>query len=378
MRFLPTPTAAALALLLAVPALAAADTIRVAVARGATLRVEGTDLVARTGLDGPLVPLGRASNLEAVGPFVSTGETLAASVTIEDRAGGPVRIGGVTLLGAAEIVGGDAGLLAVDVVDVETYVASVVGSEMSASWPAQALQAQAIAARTYVLKKKLAAGLDAPFHVEASVLHQVYKGAQSVDARTRAAAEATRGQVLTWEGQLADAFFFASCRGRTETSLAAFGAASPYLQPSSCEGGESAPKLRWVKRMPLGRASRWLQGQGAIGDELTRIDVVSRTGTGRVASARLVTRHGGRVVTGAELRRLFGYAELPSLDVTIAAEKGELVFTGAGAGHGVGLCQWCARGRALAGDTAEEILARAYPGTTLTPSTGARVLANAR
>lgn len=342
-----------------------AETVRVAVAKGSFLEFSGQDLVARSSPDGPAMAMGAVSRMEAVGPFVSNGDALAPAMAIEDRSGGPVHVGGVCLLGAAEVVACDAGLLAVDHVDLETYVASVVGSEMSASWPAAALEAQAIAARTYVLKKKLAVLPGAAFDVEATVLHQVYQGAKSLDPRTVAAAAKTRGVVLQWAGQLADAFFFASCRGSTESAEAAFGTGAPYLVPTTCSGGEAAPNARWTRRLAVAKVSELLRRQGAIGDDLARIDVVSRTGTGRIASARLVTRRGGRTVTGAELRRLIGYTELPSLDAVVELARGDIVFTGAGAGHGVGLCQWCARGRALAGDGAEAILARAYPGTVL-------------
>jgi stage II sporulation protein D len=278
-----------------------------------------------------------------------------------------VRVGATCLLGRPEVVACDQGLVAVDHVDVETYVASVVGSEMSASWPAAALEAQAIAARTYVLKKKLTARAGKPYDVEASVLDQAYKGAQSLDPRTIAAAEATRGMVLAHEGQLADAFFFASCAGTTESVQAAFGSApQPYLVPSSCEGGEAAPKLRWTRRVTLAQLTNALKSRGLVRDDVTRLEVSQRTATGRIAQVRVTTARGGKAtVSGPDLRRLVGYTELPSLAATVTAAGDELVFEGAGAGHGVGLCQWCAKGRAAAGETAAEILARAYPGATI-------------
>jgi stage II sporulation protein D len=352
-------------MLLAAPA--SAETIRVAVAKGPRVELSGADLVARMDPAGPVLPLGPVGRLEAVGPFVSSGEQLATSFAIEDRGGGPVRIGATCLLGRPEVVACDQGLVAVDHVDVETYVASVVGSEMSASWPAAALEAQAIAARTYVLRKKLSARSGKPYDVEASVLHQVYKGAQSLDPRTIAAAEATRGLVLDHDGQLADAFFFASCAGTTESVQAAFGSAPvPYLVPTSCEGGEAAPKLRWTRRVSLAQLTAALEAGGVVRDDVARLEVSQRTPTGRIAQVRVTTRRGGKaLVSGPDLRRMVGYTELPSLAASVAASGDELVFEGTGAGHGVGLCQWCAKGRAAAGETAAAILARAYPGTTV-------------
>lgn len=343
-----------------------AETIRVAVARGSTLELKGAELVCRSEPDAPPVALGAVAKFDAVGPFVSSGEQLAPALGVEDRTGAPIRVGTVSLLGAAQVVAGRDGLVAIDHVDVETYVASVVGSEMSASWPAAALEAQAIAARTYVLKKKAAAKADQPYDVEATVMHQVYKGAQSIDARTAAAAEKTRGVVLDWDGQLADAFFFASCSGKTESALAAFGSGQPYLVPTSCEGGEQAPKLRWTQRLSFAKLSSALKAQALVADEVTHLEVSKRTETGRIAQSRATLRNGTKVfIPGADLRRAIGYTVMQSLDAELSTKGDDVVLTGRGAGHGVGLCQWCAKGRALAGDSAETILARAYPGTTL-------------
>jgi stage II sporulation protein D len=236
---------------------------------------------------------------------------------------------------------------------------------MSPSWPASALEAQAIAARTFVLKKKLSTPRHATYDVEASVLHQAYKGSKSLDPRTRAAADKTRGVVLTWEGELADAFYFSACRKTTESAAAAFGTAQPYLVPTACTGGEAAPKASWTVRLDREAVSLLLKGQGLISGELEQLEVASRTKTGRMSALRLVTSSGTRSLPATDFRRIVGYSELPSLDAEVQQKGGTFVFTGGGYGHGVGLCQWCARGQAAAGRSAEKILAHAYPGTAL-------------
>lgn len=342
-----------------------AEIVRVAVLRAPALAVTGQALEVRSSLEGPGVAVGSELRIELVGPFVSDGERLAPRLWIDDATGGPLTVGGVRLAGPLEVVATADALLAIDLVELETYVASVVGAEMPAGWPRAALESQAVAARTYVLKKIVGAGPGAEFHVHASVLHQVYKGRESIDARTLAAAAATRGRVLEWEGALAEAFFFAHCAGRTETGEDAFGRGAPYLRNVACREVAGAPGLTWSRRLPLAGLSERLRASGAIGDELTDVEVVSRTAGGRVASARLVTRHGRRTIPGPELRRLVGYRELPSLDFEVRREAGALVFSGRGAGHAVGLCQWCARGMAAAGLDSGAILAHFYPGTSL-------------
>lgn len=345
---------------------AAAETLRIAIARGPSLEVLAGSLVARVD-DAEPESIGASLTLKAVGSLVSYGERLVAKVALEDASGGDVSIGGRLVLGHAEVVATEAGLVAIDEVELETYVASVLGAEMSPSWPAAALEAQAVAARTYALTKKQRAKAGAPFHLEATVSHQVYRGHASMDMRTVLAADATRGLVLVYGDALADTYFFASCAGRTASSEEAFGTAVPYLVPATCEGGEKAPALRWTRTVDVMTLGKALLEAKAIGDRLIGVEVASRTPTGRAAKFRLKTKRSSRLISAAEFRRFVGYRELPSLDVDAAMKGSRLVLTGRGAGHGVGLCQWCARGQALAGAAAADILRRYYPGTKLVP-----------
>src|SRR5262249_9710407 len=121
----------------------------------------------------------------------------------------------------------------INVLPLEEYLLGVVGAEMPFAFPDEALKAQAVAARTYALKKKLEA-VDQPFHLGAGVLHQVYRALGEEDARIRAAVDATRGEVLTYELEPIEAYFHASCGGRTEGGQAALRPHLPYLQPLHC------------------------------------------------------------------------------------------------------------------------------------------------
>jgi len=368
MRRLP-PLLALPVLTLAAPCAARADGsqeaewVRIALARGPSLLVQGRDLVATAPGAAP-VPLGPRAELTAAGPFVTDGTTLAPRLAVADRAGAGVRVAGMGVLGSLEILAGNGGLVAIDTLDMEYYVAAVVGAEMPASWPSAALEAQAIAARTYALRRKTSAP-DAPFHLEASVRNQAYRGADSFDPRAVAAAHATRGLVVAAGHELAEAYFFSSCRGTTESGTAALGRDAPYLQPVSCAGGEDAPAASWTRSVPLAELSRRLRATGAIGDALTGVEIASRTATGRAASIRLTVRGGARTMSGAEFRRAVGWSELPSLDFDVRVADRVVVLTGSGAGHGVGLCQWCARGLAARGTGRDAILAHFYPGTAL-------------
>lgn len=349
--------------LLAAPA--AAETVRVVIARGASLQVVGERLEARAEGADAWVPVGHPLKVELGGRQVKAGSLRSTRLSVRDADGAVVRVQGRAVLGQVELLVVDGKLAAVDVVELETYVASVLGGEMPSSWPAAALEAQAVAARTYALSRKLQR-LDAAWHMEPTVTDQVYAGTSSLAMSTVLAAQATAGLVLTHQGELAQTFFFSNCRGKTESAKAGFGQEVPYLVPVPCLGGESSPTLAWERRIPVKALAKRLKSSGALGDELKSIAIVTRTATGRVATAALETKHGGRrLVTGPQLRQLIGWSELPSLDVDVKVAKGDLVFSGRGAGHGVGLCQWCARGQAENGRGSDQILSHFYPGTEL-------------
>lgn len=343
---------------------AGAETVRIVIARGASLQITGAELEVSAGA-GDWVALGASAKVTLDAGKVHVGSLRSERIQVRDAEGAVVRAGGRAVLGHVELMVAKGALAAVDEVDLETYVASVLGAEMPSSWPAAALEAQAVAARTFALSRKMQSA-NAPWHMEATVTDQVYGGTSSLAMSTVLAAQATAGLVLSHRGKLAKAFFFSSCVGKTESSKAAFGETESYLVPVKCEGGEAATNATWVRRIRVDALSKKLQASGALGDALKEISVVSRTTSGRIEKVALKTKHGGqRIVTGPQLRQLIGWSELPSLDVDVKTTGGELVFTGRGSGHGVGLCQWCARGQAENGQEAGEILAHFYPSTEL-------------
>jgi stage II sporulation protein D len=263
-----------------------------------------------------------------------------------------------------------AGLVVVNALDLEEYVAAVVASEVPARWPAAALQAQAVAARTFALAQKIQLGAGARAHLGASVLDQVYAGAAHPQASSRAAAQATHGEVLTFESAPIEAWFSSSCGGQSESAESAFGlppGSAPYA-PSQSDGDadDGAPSRRWTVRRPLAALGARLRAAGRLHGDLAGLEVSERTGSGRARTIRLELRGGSAVsLPAAELRQVIGYGALPSLQFSVEHERGAAVFTGSGSGHGVGLCQWGARGRAVRGESYREVLAHYYPGAEI-------------
>jgi stage II sporulation protein D len=272
---------------------------------------------------------------------------------------GPIRLGAHALADEVEVRRGQGGLDVVHAVPMEDYVAAVTGSEMPASFPPEALRAQAVAARTFAIFKKLEAVTDGrPWHLGATVLDQVYR-ASPVDPRARAAADATAGLVLVRDHVPVEAYFHSACGGRTERGEEALGRDLPYLESVACDHCRGAPRFRWTVRVGAAEMGR-LAGLGA---PVTAARVLARTTSGRAQSVEVAAR-GRKVALGAgDLRQRLGFTRLPSLLFDVRAGGDAVVFEGRGAGHGAGLCQWGAAGFAREGEGFREILARYYPGT---------------
>ena len=254
---------------------------------------------------------------------------------------------------------------------LEDYVAGVVAGEMPASFPVEALKAQAVAARSYALTRKLEAQRTGkPWDIGAGVLTQVYRGRESPAAR--AAAAATEGEVLVLGMEPVEAFFHAVCGGRTESGAAALGKDLAYLTPVDCGFCDDVPGARWRREFSAAELGR-VAGLGGAAEAVARVGAERH----RTRRPRRDRSRGDRAASlaGADLRQRLGFSRLPSLAFEVAppgaprpstgpGAQGEraFVFEGRGLGHGAGMCQHGAAGMARAGKTYREILAHYYQG----------------
>jgi stage II sporulation protein D len=254
------------------------------------------------------------------------------------------------------------------VLDVETYLYGVVPLESPASWPAAALAAQAIVARTYALQKRT---LSRPYDVLASDADQRYGGAAAAHPATTAAVDATRGQILTYLGGPASVFYSACCGGHSADANELWGHAGlTYLRGVEDPYCTAAPDYRWQRSLPVARI------RSGLADKLAANPLTAELGdpddSGRPRTVIFHADSGASVaLTVADVRRRFGAETIRSLwlreidfDRTQAVPL--VVIEGSGRGHGVGLCQWGARGMALSGAGASSILAHYFPGTAVT------------
>ncbi len=259
---------------------------------------------------------------------------------------------------------------------IETYVASVVASELN--FPEiEAAKAQAILARTYALRRQ---GENATYDVFDDQRHQVYRGLTTITPTSQRAAQETAGQTLTYNGQLADAYYFSSSGGHTANNEALWnGAPIPYLRGVPDPYDTVAPDHSWRTTASRSTVLRALSNQ--FGGSVRGVQVERRSPSGRVLTVRL---DGGRraTITGSQFRRAVdaavGARTVRSTSYDISLQGDEYVFTGGGFGHGVGMSQFGAVGQARAGRSHREILAHYFVGTDVSGGSAAPLAAQVR
>jgi stage II sporulation protein D len=195
------------------------------------------------------------------------------------------------------------GVQSVNALGLEPYVRGVVALESPASWPAEALKAQAVAARTYALTTSKAGN---GFDQYADTRSQVYGGVAAETPTTDAAIRATKGQVVTYKGEPVVTYFFSTSGGRTEDVENSFIGAepSPWLRSVPDPFDDKSPKHRWTIRMSKGEAASRLSEY--VKGSFRRIKVLQRGRSPRIVSAVVIGSGGRTRVSGPTLRAELG------------------------------------------------------------------------
>lgn len=339
--------------------LPSSESIRVSIMRGAeSVTVTADGLLALSDRGEPL-------NLERTFEIRDGG---AGQVIVAGRRYGTIRLtapdaillNGKRYRGILEISRpASGGLLVVDELPLEEYLVGLVNCEISSHWPMEAVKAQVVIARTYALYQKRSRSSQ-PYHLESTVLDQVYAGSGQEDARSKRAVEETQGEVLTHGGEIIQAFYHSSCGGGTESAEDVWGFSLPYIQSVVCRYCLESPSTVWEQSLTLREIESAL---GLTGLRGVRVREVSDGG--RVRRIDLVTSRGVVTMTGAAFRKGIGFSVVRSTRFTLVSSGETVTFKGSGSGHGVGLCQWGARERALEGFSYREILSYYYPKTVL-------------
>jgi stage II sporulation protein D len=277
---------------------------------------------------------------------------------------GPLRFGPRDFVGALEISRQAEGLLLINELPMEEYVAGTVRGEASERWPAEALRALAVVARTYaVFQQGRTAGRI--FHVVAGNQDQNFAGRAVEGSPPREAARATAGQVLTWQGRVFPTFYHSDSGGFTEAAQSVFSGDVPPLQGVRDEFSMESPNYTWTVTIPLAVIGERLRRGGLDVGQVSRLTILERSPSFRVARMAVEHSRGTSTLRGADFRRLIGYDALKSTLFVPIAQNGAVRFEGRGWGHGVGLSQFGAKGMADRGYTYRQILEHYYPGTAL-------------
>ncbi len=247
-------------------------------------------------------------------------------------------------------------------IKIEEYVQGVVAAEMDTKWPVNALAAQAILARTFAMENiksgrvKQLHGADVSTSVEES---QAYDPAK-INDNVRKAVEATRGEVVTYGGNYIHAWFSACDGGVSATAeegLAYTKEPTPYIKGGVQDGCLSItePKNKaWEARIPVAQVRSAVRDRaGKDTGQITTAAVEKKGPSGRAEQIKL----GGVTLGGPSLRLALGSEKVRSMLLSdVRVEGGQLVLTGKGFGHGVGMCQWGARLMAEQGKSPEDII----------------------
>lgn len=331
-----------------------------------------TDAVLRDGSGKVLaqIPGMNAVMAEAENGQIAVNEVTTTQLWVEPKtADGYVFIGDKWYRGRTMVTPTADGLTAVNYVDLEQYLYSVVGAEMPTSWSLEALKAQAVAARSYVMYQRQNSA-NAIFDVGDTTQWQVYGGLEEEAASTRAAVDATQGQVLTYNGQIINAVFHSCAGGHTENVEDIWTNPLPYLRgvvspDQDMQGCQWEP--RTVSAQELGQA---------VGYNGTIYSVtVNRHPHGRALSLQIDGSAGSVTIDADKVRSELA---LKSTLFSIEPMRGQVAsagsvpaaplafrLSGSGFGHGVGMSQYGAYKLAQQGWNYQQIVSHYYTGVRL-------------
>lgn len=369
--------------------------VRVAVARASdlvfrsssTVNVQIREQASNARQGGLVLPAGENRCYVRGSSLVLGGRTMGKSVTLTIPAGqrmafdaSPAVYGGTFLL----LAEGDQ-VVAVNHLRMEEYLQGVVPAEMPASFSSAALQAQAVAARSYALYLTMRSAGKA-YDVAADTGFQVYGGMDAGTAKTRAAVSSTRGRVLQFDGRVVLSYFHAHSGGMLEDDRQVWTADMPYYRVQHDEISNRTRDMRWRFSLTGEEIAARLREYGFSIAGVTSVRIGQRTASGRIGTVVVETDRrsvppsesplpkssldgasSGRIVEmkGNAFRLMLGAERMRSTLCDLEWQGSSLAISGAGYGHGVGMSQWGAQGMALGGASCEQILEHYYPDTRL-------------
>lgn len=251
---------------------------------------------------------------------------------------------------------------------LEEYICGIMAKEVSPAWSPESLKAQAVVARTFAIKnlgKHGSGGFDL-----CSITHcQVYGGADSEDDRSNKAVYDTAGEILKYDGRIINTLYHSSCGGRTEDVKNVWNDSKSenpeYLTGVKCGFCEKDKWYDWSAAISLKTVGYNLRAAGYKAGDVKKIKTVGRTASGRIKEILVEHSKGKLWLRSNRFRMALNPNVIRSTNFTVKIKKGVSYFKGHGWGHGVGMCQWGAKGMAEDGWNYKKILRHYYRGAEI-------------
>ena len=289
-------------------------------------------------------------------------QNLLAPGFLVESTGSHLRINGRSYRDYMRVLPGpNRDLWVINVLPLEEYLVGLINFEISSQWPMEAVKAQVIAARTYAFYQRGNRAGDL-YDVDSGVSDQVYGGTGKEDARSRKAVEDTRGELLFYQGSPIFSVYSACCGGKTESGEYMWAGVFPYLRSTECAYCLDSPHFLWNYSIDGEKLASTLGSGMIFGSRVLALEIGERSPSRRVLNLSIQSENARQMIPGKDFRRLLGYDQLRSTNFIVKENGGIFHFSGLGWGHGVGFCQWGAKGMAEAGADYRTILQSYYHG----------------
>jgi len=249
-------------------------------------------------------------------------------------------------------------------VKLDYYLYGVLPSEVITSWHKEVLKAQAVAARTFAIYNKLNSK-SSYYDLDSNILSQVYKGANVENKRTNEAIDETKDEIITYNGEVIQAFFHSNSGGKTASSEEVWGGKIEYLKSKDDEYSKKEKNYEWTAKLPANKLYEIFEKNKITIGEIYDIKIIERSESGRIKTMKIYGSSGSIILKGKDFRSYLGENLVRSTMFSITKQNEIFIFNGYGWGHGVGLSQEGAKNMAENGWDYKKIIKYYYSGVDI-------------
>lgn len=293
-------------------------------------------------------------------------EITSKHLLLKPIVGAKAVVNGNRYRGEIEIVKNGHKVKVINIIDLEEYLYGVLKNEMTDKAPIESLKAQAVIARTFAVANLKKHEKEDGYNLCSTTHCQVYKGMDTETDNIIKAVNETKGQILTYNGAVAEVFYHAWCGGITASAKSVWGRDISYLTEvydPFCK--KMYPNDEWTYTLSLNEIKNIMNRNGLNIGEISSLETGAKGNGGRVNEVIIRHTNGVDTISSNKLRLLLGSDKIWSTIFTISSNGNRVTFQGKGKGHGVGLCQRGAVTMGELGYNYKQILGFYYPGLYL-------------